>query len=193
MPASADIGQDVAEAQQRIDSLISEAEQAAQPSWGIADLLDGAEKVAQAEIAYARLDPRMFIPYVMRDEHTGKALVQQTIHDESQRLANEHNRLILWAAVELGKALALDTPIPTPAGWSTMGKLRVGQRVFDSHGMPCLVTFTTPVQHGRVVYRVRFDDGGELLADADHLWLASTGSPWTAYRVTFRSEGSRTP
>ena len=30
-----------------------------------------------------------------------------------------------------GKALALDTPIPTPKGWTTMGELSPGQEVFS--------------------------------------------------------------
>src|SRR4051812_47114053 len=44
-----------------------------------------------------------------------------------------------------GKALALDTPIPTPTDWTTMGDLHVGDRVLDESGRPCSVTFTTDV------------------------------------------------
>lgn len=72
-----------------------------------------------------------------------------------------------------GKALALDTPIPTPDGWSTMGDLRVGDRVFDESGQPCSVTACTDVMHDRPCYRVTFSDGAEIVADADHLWLTS--------------------
>lgn len=32
--------------------------------------------------------------------------------------------------------LALDTPIPTPSGWTTMAKLKVGDKVFGSDGQP---------------------------------------------------------
>lgn len=69
-----------------------------------------------------------------------------------------------------GKALALDTRIPTPAGWSTMGDLKVGDALFDERGRPCTVTFATPVQLGRPCYRVTFSDGTSIVADADHLW-----------------------
>src|SRR4030095_4467976 len=31
-----------------------------------------------------------------------------------------------------GKALALDTPIPTPQGWRMMGELRIGSEVFGA-------------------------------------------------------------
>mgnify|MGYP001559832159 CR=1 FL=1 len=75
----------------------------------------------------------------------------------------------------VGKALALDTPIPTPTGWTTMGDLNVGDYVYDETGSPCKVTFATEVQHGRTCYDVMFDDGSVIVADADHRWLS-----WTA-------------
>jgi hypothetical protein len=36
----------------------------------------------------------------------------------------------------LGKALALDTPLPTPTGWTTMGEVRVGDLLLDAEGPP---------------------------------------------------------
>ena len=79
------------------------------------------------------------------------------------------NWLIL-AGRGFGKALALDTPIATPVGWSTMGALRAGDVVFDERGMQCRVVAAHPVQIGRPCFRVRFSDGAEVVADEDHLW-----------------------
>ncbi len=79
-----------------------------------------------------------------------------------------------------GKALAIDTIIPTPDGWRQMGDLQVGDRVFDDRGSPCNVTGATAEMSGRTCYRVKFSDGAEIVADADHLWLTSamrTGLP----------------
>ncbi|HEX6925693.1 MAG TPA: terminase gpA endonuclease subunit, partial [Longimicrobiaceae bacterium] len=70
----------------------------------------------------------------------------------------------------LHKALALDTPLPTPEGWTTVGEVRVGDTLFDERGQPCRVTDLTPVYLGRRCYRVRFSDGEEIVADAGHLW-----------------------
>ncbi|MBV9170974.1 MAG: replicative DNA helicase [Chloroflexi bacterium] len=78
--------------------------------------------------------------------------------------------IILAARTSVGKALALDTPVPTPDGWSTMGELRVGDRVFDERGRPCMVTFATPVQYDRTCYEVVFSDGQRIIADAEHRW-----------------------
>ncbi|HEX3425601.1 MAG TPA: replicative DNA helicase [Acidimicrobiales bacterium] len=80
--------------------------------------------------------------------------------------------VIIGARPSMGKALALDTPVPTPDGWTTMGDLRVGDRVFDEAGAVCRVTYATPVMYDHTVYRVTFDEGSSLVADADHQWAA---------------------
>jgi hypothetical protein len=68
------------------------------------------------------------------------------------------------------KALALDTPVATPSGWSTMGDLRVGDRVFANDGTPTEVVAKSQVWDVPT-YRVTFDDGAELVACGDHEWL----------------------
>lgn len=82
-----------------------------------------------------------------------------------------HTYYVYLAGRGWGKALALDTPIPTPTGWTTMGDLRVGDLVLDEHGRACSVTFATEVQYGRTCYDVVFDDGSVVTADAEHRWL----------------------
>src|SRR3954469_1940664 len=70
----------------------------------------------------------------------------------------------------LGKALALDTPLPTPAGWTTMGEVRVGDQLIDACGRPTTVTMATEVLLGRPCYEVQFSDGTAIVADAMHQW-----------------------
>jgi deoxycytidine triphosphate deaminase len=70
-----------------------------------------------------------------------------------------------------GKALALDTPIPTPGGWRTMGDLRRGDLVFDQAGEPCQVVATSEVLLGRPCREVCFSDGHRIVADLQHEWL----------------------
>ena len=71
-----------------------------------------------------------------------------------------------------GEALALDAPIGTPTGWTTMGQIEVGQYVFAEDGRPVQVTATTEVSQGRPCYRVTFSDGSSIVADESHLWVA---------------------
>ncbi len=75
------------------------------------------------------------------------------------------------AVWKMGKALALDTPLPTPTGWTTMGEVQVGDTVFDEQGNPCKVTYATGVQLDRECYEVEFSDGNKIVADAEHLWF----------------------
>lgn len=73
-----------------------------------------------------------------------------------------------------GKALALDTPIPTPEGWTTMGDVKVGDQLLDDNGRPCWVQYVTEPQHDRTCYRVKFGDGSSIVADGDHKWVTYT-------------------
>ena len=73
-----------------------------------------------------------------------------------------------------GKALALDTPLASPDGWTNMGQIQVGDRLYDDHGRICRVMFTTEVMFGRPCNRVSFDDGSVIVADDDHLWSVFT-------------------
>ncbi len=75
-----------------------------------------------------------------------------------------------------GKALAVDTPIPTPRGWRTMGELQVGDEVFGADGRAYLVIDATGTLVGRPCYEVLFSDGQSIVADAGHRWLTTTKS-----------------
>jgi deoxycytidine triphosphate deaminase len=72
-----------------------------------------------------------------------------------------------------GKALALHTPIPTPLGWTTMGRLRPGDQVFDERGLRCMVVAATDALLDRPCREVVFSDGDCIIADAQHRWLTS--------------------
>lgn len=79
--------------------------------------------------------------------------------------------ILLAGEPGVGKALALDTPIATPSGWSTMGDLSVGDFVFGADGLPTRVIAATDVLKDRPCYEVKFSDGTTVIADADHQWL----------------------
>lgn len=68
------------------------------------------------------------------------------------------------------RALALDTVIPTLAGWQTIGAIEEGEQVFDDMGTPCSVVHKTEVFENRPCYEITFDTGEKVIADAGHLW-----------------------
>ncbi|MFL6130197.1 MAG: replicative DNA helicase [Mycobacteriales bacterium] len=82
--------------------------------------------------------------------------------------------VIVAARPAIGKALALDTPLPTPDGWTTMGEVRVGHRLLGADGRPTTVVAATEVMTGRPCYQVEFSDGTVIVADAEHQWRTTT-------------------
>jgi replicative DNA helicase len=82
--------------------------------------------------------------------------------------------VIVAARPAMGKALALDTPLPTPEGWTTMGEVAVGDLLYDAAGRPTRVVAATEVMHDRPCYQVSFSDGAVIVADAQHQWLTET-------------------
>ena len=94
-----------------------------------------------------------------------------------------------------GKQLALDTKIPTPGGFATMGDLQVGDTVFDENGHPCRVVAKSEVDDTEQAYRLTFRDGSSIVAGERHLWnveyIVGKTKPflWTTgeiYRRTMR-------
>ncbi|MFW6692606.1 replicative DNA helicase [Streptomyces sp. MAR4 CNX-425] len=82
--------------------------------------------------------------------------------------------IVVAARPAMGKALALDTPLPTPTGWTTMGEVRPGDLLLAADGSPTRVVAATEVMTGRPCYEVTFDDGTAIVADADHQWVTDT-------------------
>ncbi|CAA9237064.1 MAG: Replicative DNA helicase (DnaB) @ intein-containing [uncultured Blastococcus sp.] len=82
--------------------------------------------------------------------------------------------IVIAARPGVGKALALDTPIATPTGWTTMGEIAVGEQVLGSDGRPTTVVAATDVLTDRPCYEVHFSDGSVIVADALHQWLTDT-------------------
>jgi len=72
-----------------------------------------------------------------------------------------------------GEALALDTPIVTPSGWTTIGAIRVGDEVFAANGMPTRVVAVSPIWNDRPCFSLAIDGAQPIVADERHLWVTS--------------------
>lgn len=73
------------------------------------------------------------------------------------------------------KGLPVNTPIPTPHGWSTMGDLKVGDVVFDQYGQQTKVTAKS-TQKFKECYEIIFDDTSKAVCDDEHYWKLADGS-----------------
>jgi len=88
----------------------------------------------------------------------------------------EGTHAIIEAATGTGKALDVNTPIPTPIGWKRMGDLVRGDFVFDEQGHPTRVMAAFDVMYHRTCYEVVFSDGSSIVADAEHEWASHTNA-----------------
>ncbi|AEV72382.1 replicative DNA helicase [Mycolicibacterium rhodesiae NBB3] len=88
--------------------------------------------------------------------------------------------IVVAARPGMGKALKLDTPLPTPTGWTTMGDVAVGDELIGADGQPTRVVAATEVMIGRPCYEVEFSDGTVIVADAEHQWPTERGIQVTA-------------
>jgi len=82
---------------------------------------------------------------------------------------DDHLEVVDW------KGLALETPIPTSAGWSTMEEVEVGDTVFDQYGNQVEIIGKSKVKYLQS-YEVLFDDNTRVICDCEHLWQLNDGS-----------------
>lgn len=124
-----------------------------------------AEYAARAERAAEFDDPVRWIA-----DHTDGFLWSK--QREVVRSVVEHRRTLVASCHASGKALTPDTPVLTTDGWTTMGEVREGDHVFDEEGHPTRVVAVRTWTR-RPVYRVWFDEGAYIDADANHEWAVA--------------------
>lgn len=73
------------------------------------------------------------------------------------------------------KGLALDTEIPTPDGYITMGEIEKGMTVFDMDGDPTKVIAVSE-EKNIDCYEVTFSNGTKVVCDDEHRWVAEIGT-----------------
>ena len=82
-----------------------------------------------------------------------------------------------------GKGLSLDTIVPTPSGWTTIGDIKVGDILLDENRSECNVTFITPVMEDHQCYKVFFSNGEVVKADSEHLWQTTSNGVEGVYNT----------
>ncbi len=82
----------------------------------------------------------------------------------------QFNTAYIEISKKQGKQLSLNTLIPTPNGFTTMGKIRVGDTIFDEKGNFCHVIAKSPIDYSEQAYRITFKDGEIVEAGERHQW-----------------------
>lgn len=76
----------------------------------------------------------------------------------------------VMACTQLLKALDVNTPLPTPTGWTTMGEVQAGDKLFDEAGNVCNVLGVTEIMTRDKCFEVEFSDGAIVTCDEGHKW-----------------------
>lgn len=72
------------------------------------------------------------------------------------------------------KGLSVDTLIPTPDGFTTMGEIQVGDKLYNALGRETTVIAKSEVKH-LPCYEITFTNGDCVIADEEHRWYARAG------------------
>ena len=131
--------------------------------------IDGVQRISAAALLALRGRPA---PVTM----TTGALAT----DRILKLPTEGRLIVVTGWPGAGKAMALDTLVPTPTGWTTMGELRDDDEVYSADGSITRVLKAHPVMHNRSCYKVVFNDETSFTCDAEHLWLTHTAAARTS-------------
>jgi hypothetical protein len=138
------------------------------------------------EFLTCKEDPVYFAKKYIKIVNVDDGLVKFNMWPFQERLvSNFHKNRFNIAKMprQVGKALALDTLIPTPEGWTTIGDIKVGDQILSPDGNPVSVTFKTETMINHQCYKIFFDNGEEIVADADHLWEVNSSYWRTGKKV----------
>ena len=91
------------------------------------------------------------------------------LDDKIGGLAPGEDLIVLFARTGVGKEQPLYSKILTPSGWTTMEKIKIGDRVVTGNGNIGAVIGVFP-QGVKDIYHVEFEDGTVVDAGIDHLW-----------------------
>lgn len=130
-----------------------------------------------AEMAKCRKDIVYFAQNYFFIVNIGRGKEKITLYKPQKRLLKSlmDNRFVCClASRQSGKALDINTPILTDKGWSTMGQLQDGDKIYDNMGKLCTVLKAHDIMYNRKCYEVVFNNGTKVVADEDHNWFTQT-------------------
>ena len=98
---------------------------------------------------------KQFLNSLSEDQHRKLYYDWTAFARPSQRMPGKpFVHWLMLAGRGIGKMLALDTPLPTPDGWTTMGSVAIGDALFDESGKVCRITAVHPVALPRFAHGV---------------------------------------
>ena len=79
--------------------------------------------------------------------------------------------ILVTGATGSGKALTLDTKIYTEQGYKELKNINVGDKVYGADGKLTNITYITPTQYDRNLFKINFSNNKKVKADSNHQWI----------------------
>ncbi|MCQ2317243.1 MAG: terminase large subunit [Bacteroidales bacterium] len=95
---------------------------------------------------------------------------------------------LIFVPRKSGKAVSLETELPTPDGWRKMRDISTGDVVFGQDGKPARVIAESEI-FDKPMYAVTFDDGTVVKASDDHIWTVQTKDSRRAFNRPYVHAG----
>ena len=102
-------------------------------------------------------------------EVVGNSLNNKILMALAHNTDNAPSTLLLQGHFGSGKAIDMDSLLPTPSGNKKASEIQVGDFLFDRHGNPTQV-LGVYLQGELDSYKVRFEDGRVVYCNSEHLW-----------------------
>ena len=89
----------------------------------------------------------------------------------------DQKHLVAYGCAGTGKAQPLYSKILTPSGWTTMGKIKIGDYVLTPNGKKSKVCGIF-LQGKKHIYEIVFHDGSKTRCCLEHLWEINAPTGW---------------
>ncbi len=98
-------------------------------------------------------------------------LILPPMHPKQREFYTRPERFVVGSCgSKFGKLQSIDTKVPTPSGFKTIGDLEVGDQVFSEDGSVTNIIDTTPIEYNEECYKITFSNGATTKVGKDHLW-----------------------
>jgi len=137
-------------------------------------------KTTAQKIAWSTIEQHD-LTFLLGSPGTGKTFLA-CAYAVQEVLAKRKSRIVLTRPIleAAGSSMGflpgpqpLDAKVVTPNGWTTMGKLKIGDRVIGRDGMPTEVIGIYP-KGKKDTYKITTSDGTSTVCCLDHLWHTKT-------------------
>lgn len=102
-------------------------------------------------------------------------------YQEAKRL---EKMLVMFGTRRFGKALFDNEYVYTPGGPKKIGYIMAGDKIYDESGKLTTVRNVYP-QGNKMLYRVYFEDGRDIICCGEHLWKIKVGGNWVVKNTDY--------